>query len=217
MANTGFTSPTSARTTSEAFYDDNSWFSPTNIYSSNDTYAYMTEATFTPPDYTTILYAQGFDFSGIPAGSTIDGVVVRIEAKAGSATDATLALCKLLGTNGFTTGTNKADGWYPGTADSLHDIGGASDLWGNALTLAWVQDTDFGVGISFQAKAFPADIYVDHVQMDVYYTAPATTLGKVNIGGSWKTVNKVQVNIGGTWKDVSSIKVNVGGAWKTLT
>lgn len=41
--------------------------------------------------------------------------------------------------------------------------------------------------------------------------------GKVNVGGSWKTVSAVQVNVGGVWKTVTAVKVNVSGSWKSLT
>jgi hypothetical protein len=215
MASTGAKFPTSGTSVLEAPYDDNAWTSPTNIYTNNVLYAQITELTFDAPKYSYVLYAKGFDFSGIPAGATIDGVIVTIDAKSGSGIDSMMVVCQLTDTTGARVGTNKNDNWYPGTTDGTRSYGGAADTWGNSLTESWVKDADFGVGVVFQADDIDAKIYIDYITMEVYYTA-SSALGKVNVGGVWKTVNKIQVNVGGVWKDVSSAKVNVGGAWKTL-
>lgn len=42
------------------------------------------------------------------------------------------------------------------------------------------------------------------------------SLSKINVGGTWKTINNAQINVGGTWKTPSSIKINVGGTWKQV-
>jgi hypothetical protein len=51
--------------------------------------------------------------------------------------------------------------------------GSSSDLWGNALTEAWVKDADFGVAIGNAATAANTDVNVDYVTIEVFYTAAA--------------------------------------------
>lgn len=39
---------------------------------------------------------------------------------------------------------------------------------------------------------------------------------KVNVGGTYKELDKGYVNIGGTWKELDKIWVNIGGVWKEV-
>lgn len=41
-------------------------------------------------------------------------------------------------------------------------------------------------------------------------------MSKVNIGGSWKDLDKVFCNIGGVWKEVEKMFTNIGGVWKEV-
>lgn len=38
----------------------------------------------------------------------------------------------------------------------------------------------------------------------------------VNVGGTWKTVNRYYVNVNGTWKTGNTIQGNIGGTWSAL-
>ncbi len=38
----------------------------------------------------------------------------------------------------------------------------------------------------------------------------------VNVGGTWKTVNRYYVNVNGTWKTGNTIQGNIGGTWSSL-
>lgn len=38
----------------------------------------------------------------------------------------------------------------------------------------------------------------------------------VNVGGTWKTVNRYYVNVNGTWKTGNTIQGNLGGTWSSL-
>jgi len=38
----------------------------------------------------------------------------------------------------------------------------------------------------------------------------------VNVGGTWKTVNRYYVNVNGTWKTGNTIQGNINGTWSTL-
>ena len=42
-------------------------------------------------------------------------------------------------------------------------------------------------------------------------------LGKLNVGGVWKTISEMKLAIGGVWKTVTEVEQAVGGAWKSLT
>jgi len=37
---------------------------------------------------------------------------------------------------------------------------------------------------------------------------------EINIGDSWKTVDKIEINIGDVWKTVDTAEINIGDAWK---
>lgn len=99
------------------------WLTTTNVFTSNDTYATnpgTTQNTEYPMD------VGGFDFSSIPAGSTINGVTVTIEAKTGTASRAQIKgeLLNAALINSFEGGTDEV-------AISTANSGGAS---GDAFT-----------------------------------------------------------------------------------
>jgi len=39
---------------------------------------------------------------------------------------------------------------------------------------------------------------------------------KINIGDTWKDVDKININIGDIWKDVSELWINIGDIWKQI-
>lgn len=168
-------SPTSCTTTSEGIWTDHTWVNPGNATALDASYASSTGYALGDRSY--VLKAKGFDFSAIPAGSTIDGVIVSVWCM--DVNDVSCDLMQLLDTGGAKVGTNQCS--VPVAVDTgvIGDItkGGAADLWGNALTRAWVQDADFGVAVGFVAGANDSEVYVDHIEMTVYYTAGVSGMG----------------------------------------
>lgn len=120
------------------------------------------------------LRGYSFDFSSIPAGATINGIEAIINRKlfkdAGYITDSIFQLIY----NGNLIGSNYASAMHWPTSYTDATYGGASDLWGYALTRAIVQSSTFGLVLKVVDVAnggngeTPA---VDYFKMRVYYTA----------------------------------------------
>lgn len=173
---TGAVYPTAAVTAAEDPWLDNDWTTPTNIYSDDANTANITEATFDSPDQSYVLKAYTFDFSAIPDGSTIHGVVARINAWYRTTTGAaSIDLLQLLNTSLAKVGTNvcATPSVIPLTTTDTTVITIGGELWGNALTAAWVKNSNFGVAIGVLATAANSDVDVDYVTLEVYYTAPS--------------------------------------------
>jgi len=174
---TGEKYPTLGESVSEAPWSDNAWTTPTNIYADDGATANVTEATFDSPDQTYVLKATGFDFSAIPDGSTINGVIVRVNAwyRSGQGSGS-MDLLQLLDTSKAKVGTNQCATPVALTTTDTTVItkGSSTDLWGNALTAAWVKNANFGVAIGILATAANADVDVDYVTIEIYYTPPIT-------------------------------------------
>lgn len=149
------------------------WINPGNAATSNNSYALVLGSS--GPQDSDQLQATNFGFS-IPAGATINGVVVEIErntnANSGNTVrDLTVRLVK----GGTVTGDNKADTGtnWPGS-DTIKSYGGASDLWGATLTASDVNASNFGVVLAVRQnivapKAF-STAFVDHIRITVHYT-----------------------------------------------
>ncbi|KKK54258.1 hypothetical protein LCGC14_3086550, partial [marine sediment metagenome] len=75
-------------------------------------------------------------------------------------------------------GDNKADSvnyWDIIDDDAYDSYGGATDLWGTTWIVAEINSVDFGIDL--YVKYFgsaPTDARIDHLQIKVYYTIPAT-------------------------------------------
>jgi hypothetical protein len=151
------------------------WSNPTNAASSNDSDASAAYSGGNAQSH--YLKATNFGFA-IPAGATIDGVVVEIErAKSGIAhaiRDAVVSLVK----GGSVSGNNKADlvtAWT--NTDTYITYGSSGDLWGLALAPADVNASNFGVVLSTSATLVDEEgtttAFVDHIRITVYYTEAA--------------------------------------------
>lgn len=143
-----------------------SWSNPTNIFSSNDSYANAGAGS----NDSDLLRAYNFDFSSIPSGATILGVEVRYERKVGSGLQPDNGTdLQLLDATGSLTGSVKDDPIPLPESDSYASFGGSSDLWGATLTASVVKDSDFGVGIRVDNTISTYSVSVDHVQMRITY------------------------------------------------
>lgn len=171
--NTGATNP--GTMADDASVGSRTWTNYTYATSSNDSYA-----TFSAPAYAAFshyLKATNFGFS-IPAGATIDGILVEIEKslnQAPTVNDYAVDNAVKIVKSDTTIGTmNKADTttYWPET-DAYASYGSSSDLWSETWTATDINDPDFGVVI--QGKLFD-DLdnspigRVDHIRITVYYT-----------------------------------------------
>lgn len=178
MATQGPLYPGTAASLANAGSSENAeaWVSPGNISADDGTSSSITAATYDSPDISQLLVASNFGFA-IPAGSTIDGIVVEIDRNnaAGAASDNRVQLAT--GTTfADLVGTNKADtatDWPAALAVATY--GGAADLWAAGLTVAQINAAGFAVMLSAQADANNTDIAVDFIRVTVHYTPPAST------------------------------------------
>lgn len=115
------------------------------------------------------LKITGFDFSAIPSGATIDGILVEVRrVEAGVYGVVVDTIVKLL-VAGVVSGNNKAS-----VAEWVSSIyvsyGGATDKWGLTLTDTDIKDPNFGMVISALVQGMPGIAQIDHVRITVSYT-----------------------------------------------
>jgi hypothetical protein len=147
------------------------WTNPTNANA--DDGAAATSIASPPIQGTTAdLIVTGFGFS-IPSGATINGVTVDIKRKdpLGNCADRVVKLV----VSGAAAGNNKAAAstLYPFAAFGTATYGSASDLWGNALTDAIVNASNFGVLLRVQSispKGSAGTPAVDFIRITITYT-----------------------------------------------
>jgi hypothetical protein len=132
------TSPAKTGATATALSGKNGWSNPDNARVSDGL-----SASATLNDDSTALVITGFGLA-IPASAEIQGVTVRVlhRAASGVITDESF---NLTGT-GLSQGINHRMAAWPTTF--TNDVyGGPTDLWGQALTPAVVNDPSFGVSL----------------------------------------------------------------------
>lgn len=154
--------------------DDDAWVTPTNVGADDGNEATITAASFDTPDISRQLYASQFGFT-IPAGSTIDGILVEIQRRASTApSSASDHRVQLTTAENAFVGDNKAlttTDWP--LAATTQSYGGAADTWNASPTVAMVNAVGFGVTLSAQADEANADIQVDFIRVTITYTPPA--------------------------------------------
>jgi len=165
--------PQSAITAAESPWLDNDWTTPSNITADDAATANITAATYDSPDQSYVLKGYNFNLSALPVGSTIVGIICRINCWYAAGTNS-LDLCQLLDISRAKVGTNKAATPIPLTTlnTNIVTLGANNDLWGNALTEAWVKDIDFGIALGFAATGANSDVFVDYVTLEVFYVPP---------------------------------------------
>lgn len=223
MTSTGQVYPSSGTSASVAPHSANAWsnapvITTDNATSATDTTnaASITAASFDLDDQSQLLLAQGFDFSGIPDGSTIDGVTCRVNAwyVAGQGSGS-IDLLQLLDTNSAVAGTNQcATPVALTTTDStVITKGSTSDTWGNALTTTWVKNSNFGVGLGIIATALNADVFVDYISLEIEYTAPSAipkSLADASAATDELTVTAIQISLADAGAGTDRITVDSG-------
>ncbi|HNX81679.1 MAG TPA: hypothetical protein PKL77_05990 [Candidatus Omnitrophota bacterium] len=179
-----------------------SWANPTYVYADDGSYTVITPAQITSG----LILEVTFPNLEIPAGSTINSVLVRTQ-------------CKVSNTGAYITAYLRAmyDGADVGFVAS-QQMNTTSDITFDCTTVgtwtvAKLNDGKAGAYINpYRVSATSSTFSVDYIKIMVDYTPPAAPVS-VNIGGTWKT-GTGYVNIGGTWKTIESIKENIGGTWK---
>lgn len=211
MASQGALSPATA--VDDATVGTLSWTNPGNVFASDNVYAQRASIGGT----THYLKATNFGFT-IPAGSTINGILVEIEKKRSNVGADTAVDNKVNIIKSSISATNYASASNWPIVDTYISYGSSTDLWGETWTATDINSSSFGVALS--ANMFPETsmtIYVDHIRITVYYTETSgATNMQINIGDSWKTISGSQINIGGVWKTVSKVQINIGDTWENV-
>lgn len=161
-ADTGSLSPTTTGSPS------NQWSTPTNAFSSNNAYAVET-TDLQKQDYAT------FGFS-IPAGATINGIVVHVEARVRTPgaplpeqwqSEVNVDLSWNAGTTYTATKNNI---WDSGMGEATQFYGGGADTWGRTWSVDDFSDANFRARVTM-IKDDGGGIDMDHIRVTVYYTA----------------------------------------------
>ena len=173
-ATTGEVYPTVGETVAEASWVDEPWVSPADVDADDGATANVTSNGYDAGVYTEVLKATGYDFSAIPDGATIDGVIVRVNTFDGTV-QGEMNLLQLLDTSKARVGTNQCSTpvALTATVTTIVTKGGAAELWGNVLTPAWVKNANFGVAIGNISTGGNAEADVDYVTIEIYFTDTA--------------------------------------------
>jgi len=167
-ADTGWKSP---GTMANVDRDENLlWIDVDNVKTQGDNYSCAHDLCFEASDW---LRATNFNM-GVPAGSTINGIVVEFDRYApfGNAKDDSLRLRVTAGQKGDDKETEIL--WATSDTDTYDVYGGSTDKWGVTWTVAEINSSDFGVDLSvFETVCDGWHIYVDHIRIKVFYTESA--------------------------------------------
>ena len=106
-----------------------------------------------------------YDFAfGLPAGSTLAGIEVRLDARADS-TSGTPRMCVQLSSDGGVTWTAAKSTPTLGTALNSFTLGGATDTWGRAWNATDLSDTSFRVRVINTASSTSRDFFLDWIAL----------------------------------------------------
>jgi hypothetical protein len=147
------------------------WSNPSNGVASDDNRA---TAVLLSSENTQYLKLNTCGFS-VPAGATIDGIVVEIEkSKVNPGDDITDSRVRIV-KGGSVGSADKADLSPWGTTDAYTTYGGSADLWGETWTVSDINADNFGAAISAKAGMVGGGTArVDSCRITVYYTVPAS-------------------------------------------
>lgn len=171
------------------------WSDTGNITTSNDTRATVSIDSSNSSHY---LKATNFGFS-IPAGATINGIVVEWEKGGGGGFDTDNAVRIVKGGTIGSTDKSSLTAWP--SSDTYASYGSSSDVWGETWTADDINATTFGAAISVKTTAALAGPTIDHVRITIHYTTGIT------IGGTVYT-DEGTTNIGAN----KTVAVSVNGA-----
>ena len=143
------------------------WSNESNILAPNSNYA----SSGSWGDYSSYLFASNFGFE-IPNGADIDGIEVTV--KGYTTQNQTYDYSLRLSIAGNPSGDNNASATYYALSNNTREYGSSVDLWGLTPTTLQVNNTNFGVMLSITDSLGPENIYIDNIQIKVYYTEGGT-------------------------------------------
>ena len=179
MSDTGWQSPSTMA-------DDDAvgtvtWANPDNAKVSDNSYATASPAGLGTFVYIHYLKATNFNFS-IPVGATINGILVEAEvvdlSPYNSAFESITYIVKADGSYGTANKVTNPQVTQLPTTEAYISFGASNDLWSETWAYTDINDSDFGVGISFSYsdEEETGDIKADHIRIKVYYTVASATI-----------------------------------------
>lgn len=214
MAQTAATYPQTRTTESVSPENANNWTNPANIGADDGSEAQITAATYDSPDISYRLKGQNFGFA-LPAGSSIDGILVEIDRRSivsGSGKDYRV---QLLDETGALVGDNKASATVWPTTSTIASYGGATDKWNwTTVNEAKIEDVDFGVALSCQAQIANADIGVDFIRVTIYYSPPAQ-IDTASAADADRSIENAYSDLNVNFTEAMQTAAAVGGTLRT--
>ncbi|MFX1530639.1 MAG: hypothetical protein ACFFBC_05965 [Promethearchaeota archaeon] len=158
--NTGYHSPTATGN----YYTQ--WTNPTGAYASDDNRA-SEQTNYEDQDW------YNFSFS-IPAGVTINGIVVSIEGSSSQFGEYVSCRVRLSGDGGNSYTYYKTPQSWSSTYDYSRTVGSSSDTWGESWSVSNFSNSNFRVWLE-KTGSYYASLRVDHIQIRVYYSTSSDT------------------------------------------
>lgn len=125
-------------------------------------------------------YDYGFS---IPGGSTVNGIEVRLDARADSTTG-TPRICVQLSWDGGTTWTAAKTSANLTTTLATYTLGNATDTWGRAWNVNAFSNANFRVRLINIASNTSRDFTLDWVAVRVHYAVPPSSVLTLTKSGS---------------------------------
>lgn len=137
------------------------WVNPGNVTAEDATFSTCTLAAQACND---IVVGTGLGFA-IPAGSTINGIVLEVKMKTGGGTS--LVGFQLRKTGGSFGAPKSAT---PTTTNAFVTLGSSADTWGSGATPADINNATFGGGVSGTGAIYTDTFSVDFLRITITYT-----------------------------------------------
>ncbi|MBI1886016.1 MAG: hypothetical protein HYS09_06865 [Chloroflexi bacterium] len=174
--NTGFRNCTAnAAVTTNSGDNDGFQLNPANACADDAAFAEDTNSSTGAPDTCTsttkdrhLFYNYGFS---VPAGSTINGIEVRLDAWA-DATAGSPFMCVELSWDGGTSWTTSKTTATLGAAEATFTLGATTDNWGRTWSATEFSDANFRLRITNVATNALRDFFLDRVAVQVTYISP---------------------------------------------
>lgn len=160
---------------------DDPWTNIGNITSDNNTDATCVIGSQDNGSSYAVGYNFGFTSSDIPSGSTIDGIVVEVEAwrSAGSIAGELVFILYSDATGGTQIGDTVFSGLNITGTRAVYTAGSPSDTWNSSATQSQVVNSSFGAGVRYRRTSSSGTVAFDFIRVTIYYTAPTTKIPQV--------------------------------------
>jgi PKD repeat protein len=170
---TGFLSPSANAAQTSSAGDNNGYqSSPANAYANDSSVATDTNSGTNSNTSCTNngkdkhrYYNYNFN---IPAAAVIQGIQVRLDARA-DATSGSPKICVQLSWDGGTTWTTARSTTTLSTTEATYTLGNLSDTWGRTWTPGNFSNADFRIRVIDVAGSTSRDFFLDYVAVNVTY------------------------------------------------